>query len=119
MLFDPECIAALKHIIDGTNAEIVVSSSWKNYMNMEQIKRLREKQRVPGLPIGVTPTVSTKIEEDIGAWLTNCPDNVRYVIIDDWPCEQFSAIHRNHLISTNYFDGQTMDLAEKAVQMLN
>ena len=32
-VFDPNCIKNLKHIIDQTGADIVVSSSWKYLMS--------------------------------------------------------------------------------------
>lgn len=31
-VFDPSCVMNLKHIIDQTGADIVVSSSWKHMM---------------------------------------------------------------------------------------
>ena len=40
VLFDPDCIAALNHIIDETNAEIVISSSWKIDIPIEDIQRM-------------------------------------------------------------------------------
>ena len=31
-LFDPECVVCLKEIIDATDADIVISSTWKMEM---------------------------------------------------------------------------------------
>ena len=36
-LFDPECVKCLKEIIDATDADIVVSSTWKMDMGLEGI----------------------------------------------------------------------------------
>lgn len=119
VLFDPECIAALKHIIDKTNAEVVISSSWKDYMDLEQLKIMWEKRHLPGIPVDTTPSISTHREEEINAWLNQCSEPCQYVIIDDWPHERFSKIHITHLISTDGFDGLTMSLANKSIHILN
>ena len=50
VLFDPDCVAALKHIIDETGAEIVVSSSWKDYMTMDAIETCGENAIFPEHP---------------------------------------------------------------------
>ena len=74
VLFDPNCVAALKHIIDETGAEIVVSSSWKDYMNMDEIRDMWRKRNLPGTPIDVTPTISQHRGEEIEAWISAHPD---------------------------------------------
>lgn len=37
VVFDPDCIANLKRIIDATEADIVVSSTWKDFMTYREI----------------------------------------------------------------------------------
>lgn len=88
VLFDPDCIAALKHVIDEAGAEIVVSS-WKDYMTMDEIKDMWRKRNLPGMPIDVTPTISQHRGKAIEAWLAVLPTHCQYVIIDDESCDQF------------------------------
>ena len=119
VLFDPDCVAALKHIIDETGAEIVVSSSWKDYMTMGEIRDMWRKRNLPGTPIDVTPTISQHRGEEIEAWLSAHPNPCQYVIIDDEPREQFSPEQCLHLIIVDPFDGLTMFLADRAISILN
>ncbi len=119
VLFDPDCVAALKHIIDETGAEIVVSSSWKDYMTMGEIRDMWRKRNLPGTPIDVTPTISQHRGEEIEAWLSAHPNPCQYVIIDDEPREQFSPEQCLHLISSNNFEGLTNLLSSKAIEILN
>lgn len=39
-IFDPSCIASLRRIIDATGADIVVSSTWKDFMTYEAILQM-------------------------------------------------------------------------------
>lgn len=118
VLFDPDCIAALKHVIDEAGAEIVVSS-WKDYMTMDEIRDMWRKRNLPGTPIDVTPTISQHRGEEIEAWLIAYPNPCQYVIIDDEPREQFSPEQCLHLISSNNFEGLTNLLSSKAIEILN
>lgn len=42
VVFDPDCIANLKRIIDATGADIVVSSTWKDFMTYKEILEVWE-----------------------------------------------------------------------------
>lgn len=118
-LFEPDYIAAINHVIDETKAEIVISSSWKIDMSVEDIQRMWKASNLPGIPIDVTPAISRHKGDEIAAWLTLCPDPCRYVIIDDGQREQFNTNQYPHLIITNAFFGLTMSLANKAIDILN
>lgn len=120
VLFDPDCVAALKHIVDETNAEIVVTSSWREVdMPMQRLKEMWESRHLPGTLTDVTPSISQYRGEEISAWLTFCPDNCQYVIIDDLPQDQFLVNQYDHLVTTDGYAGLTMPLAEHAIQILN
>ena len=47
-LFDPECVGCLKEIIDATDAEIVVTSTWKMEMGLEGIRKMWSDRNLPG-----------------------------------------------------------------------
>lgn len=116
VLFDPDCIAALRHVVGETGAEIVISSSWKDDMSLDTLKQMWKSRRLPGHLIDVTPTISQHRGDEIAAWLTLCPDNCQYIIIDDLPAEQFHTDQYPHLFTTSNWDGLTMELAEKAIE---
>ncbi len=119
VLFDSDCIAAFKHVLDETKAEIVISSSWKSDMSLVEIQRMWKERNLPGMPMDVTPTISRHRGDEIAAWLTLCPDPCRYVIIDDEQREQFNTDQLSHLVTTDGYDGLTMPLAEEAITILN
>ena len=79
--FDPECIAALKRIVDETGAEIIVSSSWRELW-MVQLQKIWEHVHMPGKLSGTIPVWISDKKEAIRYWLKQHPDD-RYVILDD------------------------------------
>lgn len=119
VVFDSDCINALKHIIEETKAEIVISSSWKDYLNIEEIKQMWAQRNLPGVPIDVTPSISIHHGDEIDAWLNRRPVTCHYVIIDDQSYEEFHNYQYPHLVTTNNFNGLTMSLAQKAINILN
>lgn len=89
-LFDPECVKLLKDVIDATDADIVVSSTWKMEMSLEGILRMWSDRVLPGRVIGVTPDIDPIHRGDeIVAWLDACGEDCRYAIIDDTPFTDF------------------------------
>lgn len=118
ILFSPECIAALKHITDNTDAEIVLSSSWKHIMSLQQLQQMWQQLQLPSKVIDVTPTCSRNRGDEIHRWLCLCPDPCQYVIIDDLPREQFHTAHYSHLVTTDGFNGLTLELANQAIEIL-
>lgn len=79
--FDPDCIAALKKIVDETGAGIVVSSSWRD-LRIEQLQRIWEYIPMPGELVETTPVWILTKKEAIEQWIRQHPDD-RYVILDD------------------------------------
>uniref|UniRef100_UPI002FD91380 HAD domain-containing protein n=2 Tax=Bacteroidales TaxID=171549 RepID=UPI002FD91380 len=64
MFFDPEAVAQLKRVVDETNADIVIESSWK-YIGLEAMRRLWMSRAMPGQLIGMT---SSSVSDE---WLLN------------------------------------------------
>lgn len=115
--FDPECVKRLNRIIKETNANIVISSSWKlSYMTFKD-------EGIKGTVIGMTPnflfdtwredkTRGAEIEQYL---LKNPCDN--YVILDDG--ELFKEYQKKHWIQTDYRIGLTDENVEDAIALLN
>ena len=47
-IFDPVCIGYLKQIVETTNAQIVVSSDWKYYDSLEDLRKMWESRQMSG-----------------------------------------------------------------------
>ena len=89
-LFDPACVEFMKEIIDSTDAEIVVTSTWKMTMRLDGIQRMWDARSLPGKVVDVTPDIDPiNRGNEIQAWLDAQTGAVRYAIIDDCPFTEF------------------------------
>ena len=133
--FDPKSVKQLKKIIDATDADIVVESSWK-YLGLDAMKELWKVRSLPGRVIDITPSsVSdeylSNVDLDnldasmlhckgleIASWLSEQKkQDIRYVIIDDEYVILDSQLP--HFILTNPYEGITEEQANKAISILN
>ena len=102
------------------------------------MKYLWDKRGIAGKVVDITSlhTVDDLIEEHIGDddfddfiyksgsprayeindWLTNHPETMNYVILDD---ERMSETLETHFVNVNPHTGLTMADAEKAIEILN
>ena len=55
--FDIKAVKVLNRILEETGAEIVVSSDWKLYCNLEEMKELYEAYGIAKKPIAFTPNL--------------------------------------------------------------
>ena len=133
--FDPEAVKQLQTIVDMTNADIVIESSWK-YLGLEAMQDMWKDRQLPGKVIGITPSaisdnilLSTDLDvldssmlhckgAEIASWFhENNMQEVPYVIIDDEYVILESQLP--HFILTNPYDGLTEELAMRAIDILN
>lgn len=137
-LFDPVAVGNLKRIVDETDAEIVIISSWK----LEGVGRmidLWKARKMPGVLAGCTPDCISGMEllnvnledpavfaylagkgNEVKQWLKkNAPkkaDGYRYVILDDVP--DFLTEQMEHFIQVDPRVGITEGDTEKAMIIL-
>lgn len=116
-LLYPKALRVLKLIVDATQAEIVVSSTWRK--DPQSLELLRTQLRSVGLDIfDVTPSTAGDRGQDITAWFDAnklCPIE-SYVILDD---DSDIGEHKHHLIQTTFESGLLPRHAELAIAMLN
>jgi len=109
--FDPNCIEALRHIVENTGAKIVVSSSWRD-LRIEQLRKLWEDIPMPGELVGTTPVWILTKKEAIEHWIKQHTGD-RYVILDD------ADLGLDYQIRTDPYIGLVEEDAEKAIKLLN
>ena len=116
--FDPKAVKQLKRVIDATDADIVVESSWK-YLGLDAMKELWEVRNLPGTIIDITPSLLGKNKGvEIASWLSKyAKQDIRYVIIDDEYVILDSQLP--HFILTNPYEGITEEQANRAISILN
>lgn len=116
--FDPKAVKQLKRIIDATDADIVVESSWK-YLGLDAMKELWKVRNLLGTIIDITPSLLGKNKGvEIASWLSKyAKQDIRYVIIDDEYVILDSQLP--HFILANPYEGITEEQANRAISMLN
>lgn len=121
VVFDPDCINNLKTIIDNTGADIVVSSSLKDFMSYKEILEMWEYRKLPGFVTDVTPIPPHRRNrgDEIDAWLQECKTECQYVIIDDLDASNFNEHQIPKLLVVNPFNGLDENTAERAIKLLN
>lgn len=118
--FDPVCVENLRHIIDATDAGIVVTSTWKMDMGLEGIQQMWDARNLPGKVIGVTPDIDPIHRGDeVQAWLDANPGAVRYAIIDDTPfLNFFNEEQLPHLFRVDERTGLDEKTVTKVIELL-
>lgn len=133
--FDLKAVAELNRIVEETKADIVIESSWK-YLGLEAMRQMWRDRNMPGNVIDVTPSsasnnwlLNANLDEmdpahtqwkgvEIASWIAeNLHDEDRYVIIDDEYVILDSQLP--HFILTNPYDGIILELADRAIKLLN
>ncbi len=116
-LFDPRAVANLLRILDATDAEIVISSSWRYVFRLGSLRMMWEARELPGEIIGSLPCGATYISrgEEIEGWLER-NDRPTYAIIDD--LDDFFPHQRDRYVETNPIVGITESDANKAIEIL-
>lgn len=134
--FDPEKLELLKHILDETDADIVVSSSWRYSTVKETLEKSFKDFPFKDRIVDVTPRLNLPGKKgdwtffmperglEIDAYLNKLTGHdfhhekyVKYVILDDDP--DFLWVQRNNFIRTDSYLGMSEEDVEKAIKILN
>lgn len=121
--FDPESVANLHSIIKATQADIIITSTWK-YNGLDAIHTLWTLREMRGILLGITPeaehadycTRGMEIKKWLASNAPEDPADYRYIIIDDSP--YFLPEQMDLLIRTNSKVGITADDAARAIALL-
>lgn len=118
--FDPICVENLRRIIDSTDAEIVVTSTWKMEMGLDGMQRMWEARHLPGRVIGVTPEIDPIHRgNEVQAWLDAYDEGCRYAIIDDCPILDFFREEQlQHLFKVDERTGLDAATAKSVIEHL-
>lgn len=132
-VFDPRAVAQLKHIIEQTEADIVLISSWK-FLGIEVLRQMWTQRELPGRLLDITPSSASdetllamdlELEDllntckgtEIEAWLRQHSNpNVGYVIIDDE--EVILPTQRAYFVQIKSEVGLSEQDTERAIHIL-
>ena len=114
--FDPKAVGNLTTILEETNAEIVISSSWK-FLGLQTLQKMWKDRNLPGTIVDITHDGESKGWE-IDEWLMNHEGQVcGYVIIDDE--NDMMPEQQEHFVQTNPQFGITKKNIEDIIKILN
>jgi len=119
-VFDPACVDCLRLIVEATGAEIVVTSTWKEYMSPDDIKDMWAARCLPGKVTDTTAYVMGGDRGDeIAAWLKEHDGEVLdYAIIDDLDAAAFAEDQRPHLFAVDRLAGLDKDTVARVIDRL-
>lgn len=118
-VFDSECVANLKKIIDYTEAEIVVSSTWKEDLSLDDLIEMWKIRKLPGRIVGTTPNCCGERGREIQQWFHDQnAESIKYAILDDLPASFFLPEQLLYLFIINPYTGLDSETAERVINHL-
>ena len=106
----------LKQIVDGTGAEIVLSSSWRFYAQYRNDVK-NALRNVDLKFIDYTKELPKGRDAEIREWLLRHPEVDKYLILDD--LNEFSDELKEHQVLTAFATGLLPEHVQKAIDILN
>ena len=124
--FSKKAVKNLNKLIRLTGAKIVISSTWRLFHSLEELKKIFVKQRIKGKIISTTSIEKATVEEDIprgqkiADWLEQNHEVKQYVIIDDDVQADCIQFHPFNCVETSYKRGfSPEDRFNEALAILN
>lgn len=116
---DPAALERLNRLLDVSNGEIVLSSTWRMTDGLARTRGLLQKMGLrPGRMIDATPVMHTYRGLEIQSWLDSFPEELpldQIVILDD-DCDMEHLEHR--LVKTQHAKGLLDKHVDEALSLL-
>ena len=116
-LFDPRAVENLKLILDASDADVVVTSSWRYILPARSLRMMWKERNMPGRIGAILPcdTFCLSRGEEIECWLSD-HGRPRYIILDD--VDEFSPGQHDRLVEVNPVVGISEADAERGIGLL-
>ncbi len=119
-------VAMLQEIIQATNCEIVISSTWRRLTDSALPRLLAVLRSIGAVVAGMTPILDDQMASglwhgvtrgaEIASFLASNPEITKFVILDD---DDDMGDLRPHLVNTNSFEGLTPQFTKEVIRRLN
>jgi hypothetical protein len=126
--FDPKCVKVFNEILDATDADIVLSSDWKEHFSLEDMNKIFKFNGVNKSPINTTINEVASFGNQtmnrayqIGKYITDY-GITNYVVIDDLNVGKYMVITNDEdkFVLTQDFEGiKQLGIKEKILNILN
>lgn len=125
--FDKGCVKIFNEILELTDAEIILSSSWRIIYNLEELDIIFKKNDVIKSPVDITPNnfVSSDMTKTRAAEIESylMENEVgRYVVIDDLPVGKYMQLTNDDdkFVKTIDSEGlKQLGVKNKIIKILN
>jgi hypothetical protein len=126
--FDPKCVKIFNEILDETDADIVLSSDWREHFSLEDLDKIFKFNGVNKSPVDTTINEDVSMGNQtmnrafqIGEYVTR--NNItNYVVIDDLNVGKYMVItnEEHKFVLTNDFEGlKQLSIKNKIINILN
>lgn len=122
-IVNEKAMEALNYIVETVPCSVVLSSSWR-FCGLEEMVNILNLWGFKGFvlrgteDLGITAKRGDEIKLFIDKHIKAGFDLISFAILDDLPKTEFEGMER-HLVETKFEEGLTMELARKAVEILN
>lgn len=118
-LFSPKSVSCLGEIIERTNAQIVVSSSWSKLYDLDEIRQMWALRGLPGKIYGnLADYPEGKSRGEAIAQFMKYSGDTPFIILDDED-DSFLPKQKENLVRINSVTGISKKDVERAVAKLN
>lgn len=112
---NPPAVDRLARLVKESRAAIVVSSSWRAFWSLDQLKTWLSKFGIPkNTIIGKTPRCDVMRGREIRQWLDDHPEVTSFVVLDD--DSDMETVHHRH-VKTSWETGLQDDHVEEALNL--
>jgi hypothetical protein len=114
---DPRAVDRLSHIVQATDAKIVVSSTWRLYYYEALISYLNHWPHLKDKVIGKTAHFGGPRGDEIADWIAHHEDLVEnFVILDD---DSDMSHLMTYLVKTTFQNGLQQEHVDECIRRLN
>jgi hypothetical protein len=110
--FNKNCVNTLNKILVKTNAEIILSSTWRRVFELDELEKIFKFNNINKSPIDKTPVLGDR-DSEIREFITSKKLS-KFVIIDD---SQLTG-YRERFIKTNPDKGLQNEHYKKIIKLL-
>lgn len=113
----PELVGRLNQVVEATGARIVMSTSWRTRLTLEEWQNFFDENGIKAIVVGVTPSFRnfrTAREDEIEIYIHQHRIK-NFVILDDIPMVRL----KDHAVETDHNYGLSQADVEKAIKILN
>jgi hypothetical protein len=126
---DDEAVTRLNRLVAATASVIVISSSWRTLMDLDELRRVLYSHGLVAGIIGATPDGPNdpafaaqgpydriRRGHEIDYWLGQHPEADRFVILDD---SSDMDKHENRLVQTDWEEGLLDEHVDLAIRLMS